>query len=118
MKLLMLASLVSSLGLAGNWSGALVDADCYAREERNVTLKAEEVNHDRDFEINQCAPNAKTKSFTVVERNGLSFNLDPQGNAKAAGLIPAAPRKGRIYVDVTGEKSPDTVKVSSISAAR
>jgi len=116
MKLLILLSIASSLGLAGTWSGALVDASCYAREERNVTLRSVEVNHDRTFEIHQCAPNARTKTFSVVQEDGQSFKLDTGGDAKAAHLVAAMPaKKGRVEVQVTGEKSNETVTVRSIS---
>jgi hypothetical protein len=115
MKFLILLSLTSSLGLAETWSGALVDASCYAREERNVTLRSVEVNHDRTFEIHQCEPNAKTKAFSVVQEDGQAFKLDAGGDAKAAHLIAGMPKKGRVEVQVTGEKSKETVTVRSIS---
>jgi hypothetical protein len=49
----------------------------------NDTLTS--VDRDTNREIRYCSPNAKTKSFTVVQSDGLNFRLDFAGNAKAAG---------------------------------
>jgi hypothetical protein len=102
------------------WSGYLVDSKCYASQERNVNPFDSNfnTNHDRGYEIRVCQPNAKTKSFTVVDSDGVSFELDPSGNEKAANLIRQAPKKPVISVTVTGKKHEDTVAVDSISLAR
>ncbi len=107
----------ASLGFAENWSGALVDAGCYAREEQNVTNKGDfDVNHDRGAEIDRCAPTARTTKFTVVDHNGQSFELDDAGNVKAAKLVSERHVKGRLEVTVTGRKSGETVIAESIAA--
>jgi hypothetical protein len=86
-SLILQLPLVCSPIFAESWSGALVDSTCYGIEERNTTLKAEEVNHDRDFEINQCKPSGKTKSYAIVRRDGQMLHLDSSANAKAADLV-------------------------------
>jgi hypothetical protein len=118
-RLFVLVSLASTLGFAETWSGALVDAGCYTREEQNVTNKGDfDTNHDRGFEIRACTPSAKTTEFTVVDHNGQSFNLDAAGNAQAARLVSDQHVKGRLEVTVTGRKSGQTVAADSISADR
>jgi len=109
-----MGALLSTRAFAGSWSGMLVDSGCYEMEERNVTLKAEEVNHDRDFEIRQCAPKAMSKSFAVVQQSGEMFKLDSAGNAKAAELVRKTEKKSALRVTVSGEMSKATVKVDSI----
>lgn len=104
----------------GTWSGALVDAKCYAAQERNVnptsTLMA--VNVDRDAEIRYCRPGPKTKFFTIVDHDGISFTLDSAGNTKAAALVPATPKHSRIMVTVTGEQAGKSIRVGSLALAR
>jgi hypothetical protein len=101
---------------AGSWSGVLVDAACYEREERNINVNDTtfDVDRDRDFEIRQCLPSTKTKAFAVVQQNGQSFELDSTGNAKAATLIPKTGKKSRIYVAVRGQEDKAGVIVDSI----
>ncbi len=106
---------VSSVALADGWSGALVDRGCYTSEQQNVTRN---VNHDRSAEIDRCAPTAKTTRFTVVDRNGQSFNLDDAGNANAAKLVSERHVRGRLAVTVTGRKSGETVIAESIAASQ
>lgn len=95
-------------------TGALVDSACYANEEQNVTLRDPAATHDYDFEITQCAPNAKTKQFAIVDFNGQVLMLDPTGNAKAAKLVSEQHRKGRLVV--TGRKDHEKLLADSISA--
>ena len=121
MRLAVLLFLVSASGFAGTWSGSLVDSKCFAASERNVnpddTLAA--VDRDQNQEIRYCSANSKTKSFAIIQADGLSFALDSAGNAKAAEFVRNASRKPRrIAVVVTGELNNRTIKVNSISAPR
>ncbi len=115
-----LLCLSSAPSFARSWWGALVDSKCYASEQRNVnpTDTLTSVDRDRDHEIRYCSPRAKTTSFTFVDRDGLSFNLDSEGNVKAADLVQKNGRKSFFAVDVSGEISGNIVKVDSISMAR
>jgi hypothetical protein len=118
-----LAALVcfsSPLSFAGSWSGALVNSKCWTAEERNVNPADTTtfVDRDRNLEIRFCSPNAKTKSFAIVLPDGLSFQLDAVGNAKAAELIRQSGKGSVFTVAVTGEMIEHTVKVDSISMAR
>jgi hypothetical protein len=124
MKLAMLLALLLCLDsapvYAENWTGYLVDARCYSSQERNVNPfdPTFNTNHDRGYEIRVCRPSAKTRSFAVVDSDGVSFELDPSGNEKAADLIRRAPKESVISVTVTGTKHKDTVRVDSIYLAR
>ena len=105
---------------AETWSGYLVDARCYASQERNVNPFDGNfnTNHNRGYEIRVCRPSTKTKSFVVVNSDGSSFELAPSGNAKAAALIQRAPKEPDIAVTVTGEKHKEGVTADSITLAR
>jgi len=119
-RLAALFSLASTLSFAASWSGWLVDSKCYASLERNKnpTDTSSYVDRNQGDEIRYCRPTAKTKSFAVVDQNGLSFNLDGSGNAKAAELVRSGGKKSVGEVAVTGEMTGNTLKVDSISIAR
>jgi hypothetical protein len=112
--------LVTVSGFAATWSGSLVDSKCFAASERNVnpddTLTA--VDRDQNQEIRYCSPDLKTKSFAIIQTDGISFALDSAGNVKAVEFVRKAGRKPRIAVVVTGELKDRTIRVDSISALR
>jgi hypothetical protein len=119
-KVGVLIGLASVLGFAGDWSGALVNAGCYANKESNTRPRDTEQNVDRnrDLEVWYCTPNAKTKSFAVVQHNGISLKLDTAGNQKAAELVRQTGKKALYEVQVTGNQTnKNTVAVNSISLA-
>jgi hypothetical protein len=62
-----------------------------------------------------CRPNARTKSFAVVDEGWRVLKLDSDGNAKASDLV--RNRKSVWGVKVTGEKTKDVITVESISPA-
>ena len=110
----------SSPALAENWTGYLVDAKCYASEERNVNPFAAsfDANHDRAYEIRVCRPKVRTRKFAVVDANGHSFELDSKGNEKAADFIQRIGEKRLLNVTVSGDRRDHTVTVESISLAK
>jgi hypothetical protein len=112
--------LASTVCLAGNWSGALVDSKCYDSLERNVnphdTLG--NVDRDRGQEIRYCSPTGKTKAFAIVDHDGYRFKLDVGGNTQAAELVQKTGKKPLYIVAVTGEMKKKTIKVDSISVIR
>jgi hypothetical protein len=116
-RLAALVFLSSPLSFAGTWSGALVDARCYANEERNVNPTDTLTSSDRDTaqEVRYCSPTAKTRFFTLVQRVGPSLTLDPAGNAKAAELVRQTGKKSLFLVSVGGELRQNTIQVDSIS---
>ena len=114
----------SAIASAGSWSGYLVDSACYDREERNVsphdTLTS--VDRDKDYEVRVCHPRVDSKSFAIVDRDGIGFHLDSEGNRKAGELLRqiGKPIRAMKYfsVDVTGEMKRNALAVSSITAKR
>jgi hypothetical protein len=105
---------------AGNWSGYLVNSSCYAVEASNVnpTDTMTYVDRDRDLDVRLCAPNAKTKSFAVVQSDGEWFKLNSAGNTKATELVRSTGKiKEHLPVAVTGQMNKNTVEVTSISIA-
>lgn len=111
--------LVCGHGFAGTWPGFLVDSNCYRNEERNINpTDTVPADRDRGDEVRYCRPNAKTKSFAFVDRDGRSFKLDAAGDAEAAKLVPAGGKQGLFSVSVTGEKNGNTIQVDSISLGK
>lgn len=115
-----LVYLSSLLSFAGTWSGTLVDSKCFYSEERNVnpTDTMTFVDRDMNQEIRFCSPSTRTRSFVVVQHDGLSFRLDSAGDAKAAELVRNTGKKSRFFVVITGESGKDTIRVDSIATAR
>lgn len=108
-----------SPAFAQPWSGFLVNSDCYESELRNTNRAGSisDVDRDKDADVRFCAPNAKTKSFAIVDHDGLSFKLDAAGNAKAAEITRQAAKKEFLKVVVTGERRRGRVQVDSITIA-
>jgi hypothetical protein len=117
MRIITLVLLSSALSFAGTWSGTLVDARCWGYLSHKDT--ASYVERDRNLEVRQCSPKAKTKSFAVLTPEGHALTLDAAGSARASELAEAAHRKAPIRVVVTGEPNKkNSIQVSSISAAK
>jgi hypothetical protein len=117
LRLAILFPLVSMLSSAAQWSGALVDSDCYAATQRNVPHE-HPGSADTRRSIRYCAPNEKTKSFSVVQHTGPALNLDSDGNDKARELVLKTGKKSPYMVSVTGELTSDTLKLDTISMAK
>jgi hypothetical protein len=120
MRIITLVVLSSALSFAGTWSGTLVDAKCWGYTENNVGQKMPYVDTNRNLQVRQCSPKAKTKSFALLTPGGHALALDAAGNATASSeLAKAAHRKAPIRVVVTGEQNnKKSIQVSSISAAK
>jgi len=106
--------LVCMTGFAKKLDGVLVDASCYEAHERNISPWALDASRDRNYEVQYCRANARTKSFTVVQPDGQSFKLDSTGNAKAAEIVRNGDPTFTFVVYVTGEESDHSIKVDSI----
>jgi hypothetical protein len=118
MPLAGLLFLVSTASFAAkNWSGYLVDSDCYESVSRN-TKGSTTVNRDMDGNTKFCAPSAKSKSFGVVVQDWKIFNFDAAGNAKAAEFVQSTDKQGMYRVRVAGEMVSNILKVDSISPAQ
>ena len=113
LRLTFLFSLGSVLSFAASWSGALVDSECYATAQRNVS-PGHPASHNTSRTIRTCSPNEKTKSFSVVQ-HGEALSLDSNGNEKARELVLKGGKKSAYMVNVTGDLTQDTLKVDTIS---
>jgi hypothetical protein len=67
LRLAAFLSLSSALSFAGSW--------------------LTQVDRDKNLEIRYCSPSTKTKFFEVIQPDGMSFNFDSAGNAKAVELV-------------------------------
>ena len=112
--------LASAMASAQTRSGYLVDSKCYASLESNRSPgdTQMDVNRDRGSEVRYCRATAKTRSFTVVQVDGQSFQLDSVGNAKSAQLAAKVATKAPLFVTVTGVMSGKTVKTEAISPTK
>ena len=117
-KLVFCAVVASISAFGENWTGFLVDADCYRIDQENTKPGNRRVDQDRDFEVKQCAPAEKTKSFMFVDTDGQSFRLDAGGNAKAAAALRNAAREKPQRASITGTRQGNTLKVDSINIAK
>jgi hypothetical protein len=102
------------------WSGFLVKSSCYEALERNTDPwdTSTYVDRDRDWEVRYCSPDVKTKSFTLVDHDGLSHKLDPAGNTRAADAVRQTGKKVPMEVKVAGQQDKDTIQVDSISPVK
>jgi hypothetical protein len=102
------AAAFTTLALAEDWTGRLVDATCAADQQKSVAT---------------CDPTSSTTMFAIVA-SGKTFKFDDAGNAKAATALkgradrstdPNAPPSTTVTAKVTGTKDADnTLKVDSI----
>lgn len=115
-RLALFSCLFSGLGMAGTWSGVLVDSGCWAGEQANTNRygTSSYVDSDRNLELRFCAPKTKTKSFALVRADGASIVQDSAGDAKAQELVRTAGKQSTYQVVVNG----NAVHVISITAAR
>ena len=113
LRLTSLVFLASALSFAASWFGALVDSECYASVQRNVS-PGHPASHNTSRTLRVCSPNEKTKSFSVVPHDGEALRLDSDGNEKARELVLKGGKKPYM-VNVTGEMTQDTLKVDTIS---
>ncbi len=119
-RLAFLFCLASGFAFAESWSGDLVDAKCFAAEQRNVGSKDTLIYVDRDLnlEVRYCHPTAKTKTFGIVQPGGVLLEFNAAGNTKAADLVRQTGKVELLRVNITGEQSKNTVDVNSLSPAR
>jgi hypothetical protein len=108
---------LACLSFAASWSGALVDAKCYTSAQQN-TSHGHPGSTDTKRAIRSCSPNENTTLFSVVQRVGMTFTLDSDGNEKARQLVLKEGKKSPFMVDVSGEITQDSLKVNTISIAK
>jgi len=104
MRLATLLFCISTVGLAANWSGYLVDSGCYASRQTNVSGDTTTVDRDMNMDIRYCSPTAETKKFAVVLTNWRGLKLDSAGNVRASQLVRHAVKRSLFDVTVADQK--------------
>jgi hypothetical protein len=120
MRLGMLLFLASSLAIAEQWSGVLVNTPCYDNLENSAgpINSGIDVYKDRNYEVRYCRADGKTKSFTLVQSDGRSYKLDESGNTKAAEIVRGGKQKNIFVVEVNGELMDRLITVESMKLLR
>ena len=113
-----MACLACAACLAGTWTGALVDSDCYGTLQRNTSHDAGHTGVNTKKAIRTCAVKDTTKSFSIVDAHGSVFNLDSTGQESAIAQVLKASSKAPHMVQVTGDANGNTIKVTGISKAK
>jgi hypothetical protein len=107
-----LTCFASVLCLAGDWSGWLVSAKCFASMDAN--RNDIENSSDANLVVRYCTPDKDTKSFVVMRNDDAPFKFDSAGNEKA-GALPLSLGKHFVYfVKVSTEKVGKVLKVERI----
>jgi len=97
---------------AESWSGLLVDSTCYDTVHQNTQRWD---TRDTTLDVELCAPNAKTRSFALVQKGSQTFKFDSAGDTKAAELVRKTANGTPYFVTVIGEREQNILKVDSIS---
>lgn len=118
LRLTALFSLASVISLAGSWTGALVDSDCYDHLQANTSHDAGHTGTNNKKAIRYCAANGKTKSYAIIQSDGSRFNLDCTGQEKAIEQALKASNKAPHLVHITGDMNGNAIKVAAISKAK
>jgi len=105
--LLGLSLLCSTLALAGNWTGSLLDSDCYTKSKK----------------ADSCVATSATANFALMDSSGKLYKLDAKGNTLAATAIknradraadPANPHAATVSATIVGAEKSGTIEVQSI----
>ncbi len=108
-----LSCFASMLCLAGDWSGWLVSAKCFASMDANRNNI--ERSWDGNLVVRYCTPDKDTKSFVVMRQDDSPIAFDSAGNEKAAEL-PLSPGKHFVhFVKVSTEQLRNAIKVKRIT---
>lgn len=118
-RIAVLLGLVATAGFAETWTGELVRGRCFIAMEDNIGPDGPYyVARDIAGEIRDCTPRFKTHVFEVVQLDEVPIELDSHGNAQCAALVRKYGKKPLLLVQVVGEKTGHTVKVSKITLVR
>jgi phage terminase large subunit-like protein len=112
-RLFILAGTIAALGslaYAAEVQGILLDRECSPKIVQAKDQKAAQA-HTRDCAL--MAPCVKA-GYGVLTADGAFVLLDPAGNAKAVTALKASRKADNIQVQVTGDRTGDTLKVTAI----
>lgn len=111
MRLAVLLLCIATAGLAGSWSGYLVDSHCWQSWETNTSSPATTADRDMQMDLHYCSPTAHTVAFTLVLNDWSSVRLDAAGNEKALVLV----RNGQRHVTVNGTRGGGMITTGSVA---
>ena len=99
------ALLVPAFAYAETWSNvALVDLHC-----------SNKVKADPDAHKRECAIKCADGGYGIWTADGKYLKFDAEGSKQTLAALKASDRADHLRVDVTGELSGDTIKVSSLA---
>lgn len=125
------AALFSGIALAEEWTGKLVDASCYDRQnpsqqgtpaQPKAQTPAPQANAPQSQGASSCMPSSTTTAFAVIV-DGKAFKLDATGNSQAMAALRSraereAPGKqgatSDINAKVDGTETGGTIRVTKI----
>jgi hypothetical protein len=84
---------------------SVVDSMCLEK------VKSDPDKHERKCLL-QCGDMG---GYGILDADGKYLKLDDEGSAKLLDLLKASDKKDHIRVNIEGEKSGDTIKVSSVT---
>jgi len=116
--LLAMALATAALFAAEEYSGYLVDSNCYQIASHNVDpWETSTVDRDMDWYIRECTPNRKTKSFGLVQFDWSAFRFDAAGNSMAANVVRNAGKQQVFVIALVGSREGKAINVESIKLA-
>jgi hypothetical protein len=119
LRITLLVLTMTTIIAAENWSGYLVDYDCYRAARANVDPGTVSLSmRDVDLDIQQCPPKGKTKSFALVDLDWSVHQLNHAGNAKAADLVRIVAKQKIYVIKLFGRIESGLLKVDSILIAK
>jgi hypothetical protein len=113
----LLAIATGCVGIAAaaeTYNGTLLDASCYAQSQQN----------QQSGSTQSCVPSSSTSSFVIVISSGKAYQLDTNGNSKAAEALktradrsanPNSSAPATVVANITGTRKGDTIEVETIS---
>jgi len=102
---LALLALFSLPALAAEWKDVpVVDVQCSARSKS-----------DPDSHTKQCAMKCVKSGFGIYTPDGKFLKFDDSGNQKMVEALGKTSKNDHLHVNVKGEQSGDTIKVTSLS---
>lgn len=105
---LLALTFLPSLAVAQDWKDvSLIDAQCSSK------AKADPDSHTR-----ACALQCQKAGFGILTAEGDFIKLDAAGNAKALKLLQGTKQADHLRVNVTGERSGDTIAVKDLKPAK
>ena len=112
-RLFVIVGLVAAFGFlayAAEVQGILLDRMCSTKIVADKDQKAAQ-NHTRECALMSDCVEAGYGVFTA---DGKFLTFDPAGNQKAEQALKASKKKANIKVQVTGDQSGDSLKVTAI----